>query len=121
MLSAGSALAHSNVRIALGFDRIVIPSVSSYNAGCSVKTPIVIGTSLRHLCNAAGCALASAMIKAFGAGEHDFAAVARLLEEWKVPRPSGESGPWTLQSLEQELHQINTSLDRAYAENGFGA
>ena len=66
-------------------------------------------------------ALASAMIKAFGAGEHDFAAVARLLEEWKVPRPSGESGPWTLQSLEQELHQINTSLDRAYAENGFGA
>ena len=65
--------------------------------------------------------LANAMIKAFATGEHDFAAVARLLEEWKVARPSGESGPWTLQSLEQELHQINSSLDEAYAQNGFGA
>jgi hypothetical protein len=64
---------------------------------------------------------ANALIKAFGTGEHDFAAAARLLEEWNVPRPSGNSGPWTLESLEQELHQINTSLDEAYAKSGFGA
>ena len=64
---------------------------------------------------------ADAMIKAFGTGEHDFAAIARLLQEWKVPRPSGDSAPWTLQNLEQELHAINTSLDEAYVQNGFGA
>jgi hypothetical protein len=65
--------------------------------------------------------LANAMLKAFTTGEHDFAAVARLLDEWKVPRPSGEPGAWTVQSLEQELHRINSSLDEAYARNGFGA
>jgi hypothetical protein len=66
-------------------------------------------------------ALASAMLKAFGSGEHDLAAVARLLEEWKVARPSGATAPWTLASLEQELADINRSLDQAYAQNGFGA
>jgi len=65
--------------------------------------------------------LAKAMLKAFGSGEHDFAAVARLLEEWKVARPSGATGAWTLASLEQELADINRSLDQAYAQNGFGA
>jgi hypothetical protein len=65
--------------------------------------------------------LANAMLKAFGSGEHDFAAIARLLEQWKVPRPSGDPGPWSVENLEQELHQINNSLDQAYASNGFGA
>jgi hypothetical protein len=65
--------------------------------------------------------LANAMLKAFGSGEHDFAAIARLLEQWRVPQPSGDPGPWTVEKLERELHQINTSLDQAYASNGFGA
>jgi len=65
--------------------------------------------------------LAKAMLNAFGSGEHDLAAVARLLEDWKVARPSGGTGPWTLATLEQELADINRSLDQAYAQNGFGA
>jgi hypothetical protein len=77
--------------------------------------------SLGRELNSAERQLADAMLKAFGTGEHNFEAVARLLESWKVPRPSGEPGPWTLQTLEQELRQINSSLDEAYARNGFGA
>jgi len=44
-----------------------------------------------------------------------------LLEQWKIARPSGATGAWTLASLEQELADINRSLDQAYAQNGFGA
>lgn len=66
-------------------------------------------------------ALAEAMMQIFASGEHDFAAVASLLNERKVSRPSGETGPWSPVVLEQELHRINTSLDEAYLRNGIGA
>ena len=53
--------------------------------------------------------------------QHDFEEVARALERDGVKRPSGETGPWTAAVLEQELANINASLDAAYAENGIGA
>ncbi len=62
-----------------------------------------------------------AMETIFRTGEQDFEAVARALERDGVKRPSGASGPWTAAVLEQELAQINASLDAAYAENGIGA
>jgi hypothetical protein len=66
-------------------------------------------------------ALANALEKIFLTGQHDFAEVARALEQDGVKRPSGEKGPWTVAVLEAELAQINASLDAAYAQNGIGA
>jgi hypothetical protein len=66
-------------------------------------------------------ALADALEKVFLTGQHDFAEVARALERDGVKRPSGEKGPWTVAVLEQELANINASLDAAYAETGIGA
>ncbi len=57
----------------------------------------------------------------FRTGEQDFEDVARALERNGVKRPSGASGAWTAAVLEQELAEINASLDAAYAENGIGA
>jgi hypothetical protein len=69
----------------------------------------------------AEAALAAALEKVFRSGEQNFEAVARALERDGVRRPSGTTGPWTAAVLEQELSQINASLDDAYAENGIGA
>jgi hypothetical protein len=66
-------------------------------------------------------ALADALEKIFVSGQHDFAEVARALERDRVKRPSGATGPWTVAVLEQELAEINASLDAAYAQNGIGA
>jgi hypothetical protein len=66
-------------------------------------------------------ALADALEAVFRTGEQDFEAVARALESNGVERPSGTPGAWTAAVLEQELAQINASLDAAYAENGIGA
>jgi hypothetical protein len=66
-------------------------------------------------------ALAEALEAIFRAGQHDFAEVASALERNGVKRPSGGAGPWTVAVLEQELAQINASLDAAYADNGIGA
>jgi hypothetical protein len=66
-------------------------------------------------------ALADALEAAFRAGEQDFEQVARALEAGGVKRPSGAQGAWTAAVLEQELTEINASLDAAYAENGIGA
>jgi hypothetical protein len=66
-------------------------------------------------------ALATALERIFRSGEQDFEAVARVLEQDGVKRPSGATGPWTATVLERELAQINASLDAAYAENGIGA
>jgi hypothetical protein len=66
-------------------------------------------------------ALADALEAAFRAGEQDFEQVARALEASGVKRPSGAPGAWTAAVLEQELADINASLDAAYAENGIGA
>lgn len=65
--------------------------------------------------------LAEALERIFETGEHDFAKVAEGLNTRGTPRPSGETGPWTLDVLEAELKAINASHDAAYAETGFGA
>jgi hypothetical protein len=64
--------------------------------------------------------LTKALIQTFAKGEHDFTVVVSRLNEAKIPRPSGESGEWTISALENELRQLNVSLDEAYAKNGFG-
>ena len=66
-------------------------------------------------------ALAAALEKVFRTGEQNFEEVARVLERDGVKRPSGATGPWTAAVLEQELANINASLDAAYAEHGIGA
>lgn len=66
-------------------------------------------------------ALADALEAVFRSGEQDFEEVARALERDGVKRPSGATGSWTAAALEQELAEINASLDAAYAENGIGA
>ena len=60
-------------------------------------------------------ALAEAMETIFASGEHDFAAVARLLNDRQVARPSGQAGAWSVEVIESELSSINRSLDEAYA------
>jgi len=66
-------------------------------------------------------ALAQAMEKVFRSGEQDFEALAQALTRDGIKRPSGAAGPWTAAVLQEELVQINASLDAAYAENGIGA
>src|SRR5262249_12676834 len=58
--------------------------------------------------------LAASLVGIFGNGVHDFALVAEELQRQGVPRPSGASDPWTVESLEYELKSINASLDEAY-------
>jgi hypothetical protein len=65
--------------------------------------------------------LADALEAAFRTGHKDFEDVARALQQGGVKRPSGAKEPWTAAVLEQELSNINASLDAAYAENGIGA
>jgi hypothetical protein len=50
----------------------------------------------------------------FATGQHDFEAVAQWLESQRVARPSGQTGGWTVETLEWELARINASLDAAY-------
>ena len=66
-------------------------------------------------------ALGAAIEAIYATGEHDFEKVAAGLERDKVARPSGASGPWTAAVLDQELKEINASLDEAYAKHGIGA
>ena len=65
--------------------------------------------------------LALALERIYETGESDFAKVAERLNQTGTPRPSGESGAWSLDVLESELKAINASHDAAYAEHGFGA
>jgi len=58
--------------------------------------------------------LAEALEQIFASGRHDFAEVAAGLRELGVPRPSGATGPWSVEALEAELRLINASLDDAY-------
>lgn len=71
----------------------------------------------RPLSQAEG-ALAEALEAIFRTGQHDFAKVAEELQSRAVIRPSGEAGPWTVDTLEAELRDINASLDAAYATGG---
>lgn len=64
---------------------------------------------------------ATALEAIYATGVHDFQNVVTALNTGAEPLPSGRPGPWTLQSFEAELREINASLDAAYAEHGFGA
>jgi hypothetical protein len=66
-------------------------------------------------------ALAEALEAIYRTGEHDFARVAEQLEAAGTPRPSGQPGGWSVETLEEELKAINASHDAAYAEHGIGA
>jgi hypothetical protein len=66
-------------------------------------------------------ALARELSRIFGTGQHDFEAVAAELNKSGARRPSGEKGDWTAAVLQDELSQINASMDVAYAEHGIGA
>jgi hypothetical protein len=61
---------------------------------------------------------AAALEAIFGGGTHDLSAVAQQLQERNVRRPSGQSEPWNLAVLHEELSVINRSLDDAYATAG---
>jgi hypothetical protein len=62
--------------------------------------------------------LAAALEAIFATGRHEFAQVVEDLQRQGVPRPSGGTAPWTVETLEHELRQINESLDRAYVQHG---
>lgn len=66
-------------------------------------------------------AFAEALEAIYATGEHDFEKVAAALNDAGHPRPSGETGAWTRDVLEDEFKGINASHDAAYAENGIGA
>ena len=72
--------------------------------------------SLRRPLEPAERALADALDAIFARGEHDFAPVAISLQSAGIRRPSGETGPWTAQVLDDELKRINVSLDEAYSQ-----
>jgi len=72
--------------------------------------------SLRRPLEPAERALADALDAIFARGEHDFATVAISLQSAGIRRPSGETGPWTPQVLDDELKRINVSLDEAYSQ-----
>lgn len=63
-------------------------------------------------------ALAAAIQAAFAKGLHDSDAVAQSLQASGVARPSGDAGEWTGPVLEQEIRDVNASLDKAYATHG---
>jgi len=58
--------------------------------------------------------LAVALEEIFASGRQQFDDVVKALDEKQIPRPSGATGPWTVQVLEAELKLINSSLDDAY-------
>jgi hypothetical protein len=65
--------------------------------------------------------LAADLEEIYARGVHDFDTVAAELNAKGTRRPSGETGAWSLATLEAELKAINASLDAAHAENGIGA
>ena len=65
-------------------------------------------------------ALAEALESIFATGQHDSVQVAAELQKRGVARPSGSEGEWTVSILEQELRQINQSLDTAYVGREHG-
>lgn len=69
----------------------------------------------------AEAALAAAMMEIMGAGEHDFAAVAKGLAERGVVAPASGRIDWDVALMEEELRAANASFDGAYAEQGYGA
>jgi hypothetical protein len=65
--------------------------------------------------------LARALEAIFATGQHELGEVVRGLQLQGVKRPSGETGPWTLEVLEDELSKINEELDRLYLKSERGS
>jgi hypothetical protein len=70
--------------------------------------------SLRRALTDSERRLADALEAVFASGRHEFSEVAEELQRQGIARPSGVTGPWTVETLEYELKRINDSLDRAY-------
>ena len=66
-------------------------------------------------------ALASALMEIYGAGTHDFEAVAAELAARGIEAPRSGRTDWTVELLHSELAETNAQLDAAYAEQGYGA
>jgi len=66
-------------------------------------------------------ALAAALMDIYGAGTHDFDAVAAELAARGVEAPRSGRTDWTAGLLNEELAATNAQLDAAYAEHGYGA
>lgn len=64
---------------------------------------------------------AEALVDIFESGTHDFDTVATELTSRAVVAPVSGKSAWDKSLLESELKQINSELDTAYAENGYGA
>ncbi len=74
--------------------------------------------SLGRPLESAEIALSEALEDIFGSGQHDMTKVAGELEERRIARPSGNTAPWTLAALEEELAAVNASLDSAHEQGG---
>lgn len=65
--------------------------------------------------------LAEALMTIMSSRVPDFAAVAEALAQRGVRAPSSGRTNWSLELLQSELEALNTDLDAAYAEHGYGA
>jgi hypothetical protein len=66
-------------------------------------------------------ALADALMAIMGAGIHEFDDVCTELAARGVAAPISGRKDWDRALLEAELTALNTDLDAAYAERGYGA
>jgi len=74
--------------------------------------------SLGRALTAQEAELARSLEQFFASAGHSIDALVEFLQQRGVPRPSGRSGAWTVQVLDEELSGINASLDAAYAASG---
>ncbi|NNE80263.1 MAG: hypothetical protein HKN18_08340 [Silicimonas sp.] len=66
-------------------------------------------------------ALADALMEAYSEGAESQGALAKALTAKGVARPSSGTADWTAKNLGEELKALNTDLDQAYQDHGFGA
>ncbi len=74
--------------------------------------------SLGRPLEGAEVSLAEALTEIFGSEQHDLTKAAEQLQALGVARPSGQTGPWTLAVLKDELKAVNASLDAAHEQGG---
>ena len=64
---------------------------------------------------------ADALEATFAQGIHDMKEVAENLSTLGVKAPESGDATWSVEILSHELQQLNSSLDAAYEEDGYGA
>ncbi len=64
---------------------------------------------------------AAALEEVFAKGIHEFSAVATALAKAGVEAPVSGGTDWDIAKLNAELEAINTSLDDAFKDHGYGA